>query len=145
MASPFVASSSTVSASAWRRPKGCGVRRSWQATSCLASSRGKASSKPTALLQAHADHFPVGSILAGAISLLVECPGSTSRRAAMQTVKFVHWQEGDAWIGYLQDYPDYWTQGESLDDLKAHLKDLYDDLTSGELPGIRKVDELIVS
>ena len=41
--------------------------------------------------------------------------------------------------------PDYWTQGETLDDLKDHLRDLYHDLTSGELPGIRKVDELVVS
>jgi predicted RNase H-like HicB family nuclease len=62
----------------------------------------------------------------------------------VQTVKFVYWQDGACWIGYLQDYPDYWTQGETLDDLKAHLKDLYDDLTSGELIGIRRVDELVV-
>ena len=49
-----------------------------------------------------------------------------------QSIKFVHWQEGDCWLGYyLQDYPDYWTQGESLDDLKAHLTDLYADVTSG--------------
>jgi hypothetical protein len=63
----------------------------------------------------------------------------------MQTVKFVYWEEDGAWIGYLQDYPDYWTQGETLDDLKDHLRDLYHDLASGELPGIRKVDELVVS
>ncbi|MBI1903124.1 MAG: type II toxin-antitoxin system HicB family antitoxin [Planctomycetia bacterium] len=63
----------------------------------------------------------------------------------MQTVKFVYWQEGDAWIGYLQDYPDYWTQGDSLDDLKEHLKDLYQDLTGGQIPGIRRVDDLVVS
>jgi len=48
----------------------------------------------------------------------------------MQTLKFVHWQDGDAYLGYLLDYPDYWTQGESLDDLKAHLVDLYHDLTN---------------
>jgi hypothetical protein len=30
----------------------------------------------------------------------------------MQTIKYVYWQEDDAWLGYLQDYPDYWTQGE---------------------------------
>ncbi len=66
------------------------------------------------------------------------------RRRAMLTIKFMHWQEGDAYLGYLLDYPDYWTQGESLDDLKAHLIDLYVDLTSGELVGIRKVEELIV-
>jgi hypothetical protein len=63
----------------------------------------------------------------------------------MHTVKFKHWQDGDVWLGYLLDYPDYWTQGESLEDLKDHLADLYHDLTSGQIPGIRKVDELVVS
>ena len=52
----------------------------------------------------------------------------------MQTVKIVYWQEGEAWLGYLQDYPDYWTQGETLDDLREHLKDLYLDVASGAIP-----------
>jgi predicted RNase H-like HicB family nuclease len=43
----------------------------------------------------------------------------------MGTVKYVYWQEDDAWLGYLEDYPDYWTQGATLDDLIEHLKDLY--------------------
>lgn len=60
----------------------------------------------------------------------------------MQSAKFVYWEENGAWIGYFQEFPDYWTQGESLDDLKAYLKDLYDDLTGSQLPGIRRVDEL---
>ena len=59
----------------------------------------------------------------------------------MNTVKFVHWQEGTTFLGYLLDYPDYWTQGNSFDDLKDHLIALYADLTCGQLPGIRKVDE----
>ncbi|MEW6238997.1 MAG: type II toxin-antitoxin system HicB family antitoxin [Candidatus Omnitrophota bacterium] len=63
----------------------------------------------------------------------------------MQTVKYIHWEEDGFWIGYFLDYPDYWTQGETLEDLKDHLLDLYHDLTSGDLPGIRKVDELVVS
>jgi predicted RNase H-like HicB family nuclease len=63
----------------------------------------------------------------------------------VQTVKFVYWKHEGTWLGYLQDYPDYWTQGKTLKDLKEHLKDLYQDLTSGELPGIRKVEELVVS
>jgi predicted RNase H-like HicB family nuclease len=62
----------------------------------------------------------------------------------MQTVRFIHWQEDDAWIGYLEDYPDYWTQGLSLDDLKEHLKDLYQDLSGGHISGIRKADELVL-
>ncbi|MBI2305349.1 MAG: type II toxin-antitoxin system HicB family antitoxin [Chloroflexi bacterium] len=61
------------------------------------------------------------------------------------SARFVYWQEDDAWIGYLEDYPDYWTQGDTLDDLKEHLKDLYFDLTRGELPGIRTIGKLLLS
>jgi predicted RNase H-like HicB family nuclease len=63
----------------------------------------------------------------------------------MQTAKYVHWQEGDKYFGYFVDYADYWTQGESFDDLKEHLVDLYQDLTGGQISGIRKVDEIAVS
>lgn len=63
----------------------------------------------------------------------------------MQTVKIVVWQEDDAWIGYLQDFPDYRTQGENLDDLKEHLKDLYADLSAGLIPGARRIEGLLVS
>jgi len=62
----------------------------------------------------------------------------------MTAVKFVHWKDEDAWIGFLQDYPDYWTQGETIDDLKRHLIDLHADIVSGQIPGIRKVDELVL-
>ncbi|HEX3128106.1 MAG TPA: type II toxin-antitoxin system HicB family antitoxin [Thermoanaerobaculia bacterium] len=63
----------------------------------------------------------------------------------MQKVNFVYWEEEGAWLGYLQEYPDYWTQGETLEDLEEHLRDLYKDLVSGEIPGIRKVRELVVA
>ena len=63
----------------------------------------------------------------------------------MTTVKFVYWQDGDWWLGYLEEFPDYKTQGESLEDLKVHLLDLYRDLTSGEIPFVRRVGELVVA
>jgi predicted RNase H-like HicB family nuclease len=49
----------------------------------------------------------------------------------MRTAKYVFWQEDEAWLGYLEEFPDYWTQGENLDDLIEHIKDLYLDLTGG--------------
>jgi len=52
---------------------------------------------------------------------------------SMQSVRIVYWQEDDGWLGYLEEYPDCWTQGETLDDLEEHLKDLYQDLTSGAI------------
>ncbi len=63
----------------------------------------------------------------------------------MQSVKIVVWEDGDAWIGFLQEYPDYWTQGSSLEDLRAHLKDLQAEFSSGSIPGVRRVEDLIIS
>jgi predicted RNase H-like HicB family nuclease len=63
----------------------------------------------------------------------------------MQTAKYVYWQEDEAWLGYLEEFPDYWTQGETLDDLIEHIKDLYIDLTGGQISGIRRIGELILS
>jgi hypothetical protein len=62
----------------------------------------------------------------------------------MQTTKYVYWQEDESWLGYLEGYPDYWTQGDSHDDLVWHLQDLYADLSGGAIPWGRKVGELIV-
>jgi len=45
---------------------------------------------------------------------------------SMQAINYVHWQEDDSWLGYLEEYPDYWTQGDTLADLVEHLKDLPD-------------------
>ena len=63
-------------------------------------------------------------------------------RNSMHTARLVYWQEDAAWLGYVEDCPDYWTQRETLDDVKDHLKEIYGDLISGELPGIRCVGEV---
>ena len=63
----------------------------------------------------------------------------------METIKFVYWQDGDMWLGYLEEYPDYMTQGETLDELKENLKDLFKDLSSGAIPCVRKVAQLEVA
>ena len=54
----------------------------------------------------------------------------TRTKERMQVVKIVVWEEDGALLGYLQDYPDYWTQGNDLQDLKDHLHDLYRDIAS---------------
>ncbi|MDP3090696.1 MAG: hypothetical protein Q8N04_08470 [Nitrospira sp.] len=51
----------------------------------------------------------------------------------MELIKYIYWQDQGQWLGYLQDNPDYWTQGESFEDLQSHLRDLYRDLTKGEV------------
>lgn len=60
--------------------------------------------------------------------------------------RFTYWKESDGrYLGYLNDYPDHWTQGESLDDLKEQLKDLFQTFGSEQIPGIRKVEELEIA
>jgi predicted RNase H-like HicB family nuclease len=63
----------------------------------------------------------------------------------MRTLKYTYWHDGDFFIGFLNDYPDYSTQGTNRDELVENLKDLLVDFESGELPYIRQVDELLVA
>ncbi len=63
----------------------------------------------------------------------------------MSGLKYVYWQDGDFWLGYLEEFPDYLTQGEALEDLREHLRDLFKELTSGNIPAVRRVAELEVA
>jgi len=63
----------------------------------------------------------------------------------METKKFIYWQDDNMWIGYLEEYPDYMTQGETIEQLKENLRDIYHELTSGTIPCVRKVAVLKIS
>ncbi|HEY2154596.1 MAG TPA: type II toxin-antitoxin system HicB family antitoxin [Isosphaeraceae bacterium] len=62
----------------------------------------------------------------------------------MQTVRYIYWEDDGGWLGYLEDYPDYWTQGETLDDLMDHLRDLFHDLSGDLILGARRAGELTI-
>jgi predicted RNase H-like HicB family nuclease len=56
-----------------------------------------------------------------------------------------YWKETDGkFLGYLNAYPDHWTQGDDLDDLKSHLRDLYHEFNTQDLPGIKRMEEIEV-
>jgi predicted RNase H-like HicB family nuclease len=63
----------------------------------------------------------------------------------MKTMRYVYWQDDEMWLGYLEEFPDYMTQGETLQELQENLKDLYEELTSGRIPGVRRVAELEIA
>ena len=48
----------------------------------------------------------------------------------MRTLKYTFWQDGEFFLGFLNDYPDHWTQGTSKEDLEDQLKGLLIDLES---------------
>ena len=62
----------------------------------------------------------------------------------MKSTGFTFWQDGGMWLGYLEEYPDYMTQGETVAELEDNLRDIYADVTSGAIPCARKVAELQV-
>ncbi|MBN1473343.1 MAG: hypothetical protein JW914_01890 [Syntrophaceae bacterium] len=63
----------------------------------------------------------------------------------MENKKFVYYQEDDMFVGWLEEFPDYKTQGETLDELKENLKDIYEELTGGKIPHVIRVGELRVA
>jgi predicted RNase H-like HicB family nuclease len=63
----------------------------------------------------------------------------------MESKKFIYYQEDDMIIGWLEEFPDYKTQGETLDELKENLQDIYVELTSGRIPKVFQVGELLVA
>jgi len=63
----------------------------------------------------------------------------------MEKKRYIYWKDDDMWLGYLEEYPDYMTQGETAEELQENLKDIYKELESENIPCVRKVAELEVA
>ena len=42
----------------------------------------------------------------------------------MEKKNYTYWQDENMWLGYLDDYPDYMTQGTSIEELQENLLDI---------------------
>jgi Mn-containing catalase len=63
----------------------------------------------------------------------------------MKTVEYTFWKDGEFFLGYLNEYPDYQTQAYSKEELQENLKDLLLDIETEEVPYIRKVEEMVIA
>ena len=63
----------------------------------------------------------------------------------MRSLEYTFWKDGEFYIGHLNDYPDYETQGYSKEELVENLTDLLTDLESDRVPYVRKVEELVLA
>lgn len=63
----------------------------------------------------------------------------------MRTLRYTYWQDQEYFLGYLNDYPEYETQALSKDELVHNLKSLLEDIESGEVPFVRRVEDLVVA
>ena len=48
-------------------------------------------------------------------------------------LKYTYEMDGDYYVGYLDDYPEHPTQGETLKDFEENLLDIYQMIQNGEL------------
>jgi hypothetical protein len=67
------------------------------------------------------------------------------RESKMQKRRYIYWKDNDMWLGYLEEYPDYMTQAETIEELQENLRDIFSELTSGSIPCVRRADELEVA
>lgn len=61
------------------------------------------------------------------------------------SLSYTYWQDEDMWLGYLDEYTDYMTQGETEKELKENLVDIYRELIGGNIPAVRHHGELNVA
>lgn len=62
----------------------------------------------------------------------------------MKTVEYTFWKDGEFYLGYLNEYPDYQTQGYSKEELIENLLDLVKDFNSDEVSFVRKVEQMVI-
>ena len=48
-------------------------------------------------------------------------------------LQYSSWKEDDFYLGYIDEYPQYPTQGESLTDLENGLREIYEWIKDGTL------------
>jgi hypothetical protein len=56
----------------------------------------------------------------------------------IMTLKYTYEMDGDFFVGHLDDYPEYPTQGENLKDFEENLLDIYNMIQEGTLEANQK-------
>lgn len=92
--------------------------------------------------------------LRAALARPAAAPGSERREDAppwggqvppANTRRYVYYADGGMFIGWLEEFPDYRTQGETLEELKDNLQDIHAELLSGNIPCVRHIGELVLT
>lgn len=63
----------------------------------------------------------------------------------MEKKKYIYFFDNEMWVGHWEEFPDYMTQGGTLEELQVNLKDIHQDLSSGNIPCVRHVGELEIA
>lgn len=56
----------------------------------------------------------------------------------MTKVPYTYWKDDTFFLGYINEFPNYTTQGSTREELIENLKDLYKDLAGNIVPDVRR-------
>jgi predicted RNase H-like HicB family nuclease len=56
------------------------------------------------------------------------------RREKFMKINIVYKEEKGWFVGHIQEYPDYESQGKTLEELRDNLIEIYDDIRKGLVP-----------
>ena len=60
-------------------------------------------------------------------------------------LNIVYKKEKEWFIGHIQEYPNYESQGKTVDELKDNLIEIYNDINSGLVPDAEPFQLLVVA
>ncbi|GMO25979.1 MAG: hypothetical protein Pg6A_13270 [Termitinemataceae bacterium] len=55
-----------------------------------------------------------------------------------QELDYIYWKDDGWFVGFLEDYPDYVTQGETREELEDMLRSLYSDINTFDFSFVRQ-------
>jgi len=59
--------------------------------------------------------------------------------------KYVHWKDGEMWVGYLEEYLDYLALGITINESEEILRDIYKELDSSIIFCVRRIAQFLIS
>ncbi len=59
-------------------------------------------------------------------------------------INFTFWRDGEYFVGFLTDFPEYQTQGLTMAELQENLRDIYKEVQGNKVPFIRRTMSLSI-
>ena len=59
-------------------------------------------------------------------------------------LKMIYWKGEKFWLGKLLEHPEIMTQGESVEELEANIKDAYHAMVLDDVPGDHQTMEISI-
>jgi hypothetical protein len=67
------------------------------------------------------------------------------QRENTMELSYTYWKDDGWYVGHLDDYPDYTTQGETIEEFEDMLRSLYEDIQTFDFPFVQHHGKLKIA